>query len=74
MEKQQEDGKEIKTKKTLYITGFGQFHGVPENPSSILVNDLLSNGVSDLCLGADANVRLRVVEVDVTHCNEYLER
>ena len=59
-------------KKSVFMTGFGRFHGVEENPSSILVGDFLAQGVP----GVDIVERcydMQVLDVDVPHCQAYFE-
>lgn len=63
---------EEERKRSVFITGFGKFHGVEENPSSLLVGDLLAAGIPGVDIDGRYNEMI-VLDVDVPHCQSYFE-
>lgn len=60
-------------KRTIFITGFGKFHGVEDNPSSILVNDLIESRIPGVNFNAGSSKDSHIVIVDTHHCRLYFE-
>ena len=56
----------------LILTGFGPFHGVTDNPSMCIINELTSSGFAERLPGFE--VMLRTLEVSVEHCHDFYDQ
>lgn len=56
--------------KVVYVTGFGEFHGVKENPSMKIVEELRSK---QFCVDGHSVV-FEVLEVSVEYCRDFISK